>query len=210
MSKLDKLWEQIYEEIRKSTTLDYKGHRLVEGRDFDIVDFVHSHDMAALTYQGKVCFKDKVRLVFKITPDGQDGIRIQRTEEQLPEGIRIGKKIFTLRRGPVEDDALGKCNHIIQEIFVADSTDPDQERQTFIHEIVHAVIKTHCPTLHLPRNVEERFVNEFAKGMLEAIKANPQYFTPPVCKAPYIPVEMETITFDESEEDIINAGECDL
>lgn len=62
-----------------------------------------------------------------------------------------------------------------QEIVVACEGNAAYQQTVFLHELTHAIIQNYCEGIMSDYD-EERFTEQFAKGLYQVIKDNPEIF----------------------------------
>lgn len=93
-----------------------------------------------------------------------------------PAAVRVGYAeyaVLALSRG--DDDAGshdGFCQHDRLEIRIDPTPAPARQRETLLHEILHAVAEQYA--LGLSDKAEERAVSVFAKGLMAVFRDNPK------------------------------------
>lgn len=206
-------WNEVYAAAPEAISLSLNGRELRQGKDYEITDMAHTADMVVITCSAKPPLSGSKTIILKIVNEGGKFF-LQGSTEPLPDdSIRIGDRIYTVKRGgkPVDkrnDTVLdGFISKHDQTIFIADDLPPELERETFIHEILHGCIELYTPLVRKKLSVdeEERFVTALARGIAETLARNPKYFA---AKPQYTPVEMEIIRFDDKEA-TEDANECD-
>ncbi len=84
--------------------------------------------------------------------------------------LKIIGKTYTIQYASVElmDDKHGNCATDKCRIWITEDQHPDQEADTRLHEVLHAI----WYAMGLPRNNEERIVSQLATGLLAVLKDN--------------------------------------
>lgn len=99
---------------------------------------------------------------------------------KIPEKIKISGYNYTVER-PQESfvDGLSVCDgiHDINNLLikVARRGCPDYQNTVFLHEVVHGIIHNYCSGI-LSDYDEERFTEQFAKGLYQVLSDNPDIF----------------------------------
>lgn len=99
---------------------------------------------------------------------------------KIPEKVKISGYDHTVSR--VEkafacdgDVCHGIYNFITQEIIVANEGNAEYQNTVFLHELTHGIIRNYCDGI-LNEYDEERFVEQFSKGLYQVINDNPDIF----------------------------------
>lgn len=86
-----------------------------------------------------------------------------------PERLRIIGKRWTVRWDYDTPDEYGICDHNAQTLHIQGDLAPDQERDTLLHEVLHAVDEA------MGTNLEEAQVRSLATGLLAVLRDNPSF-----------------------------------
>lgn len=86
----------------------------------------------------------------------------------IPRKLRVLGKTYTVICRKMDDDALGMHKQKSQEIFVRDDLGPDLERDTFLHETIHAIDET------LNLGLTEAQVNSLGAAVYAVLSDNPK------------------------------------
>lgn len=91
-----------------------------------------------------------------------------------PDFMRVNGKTYSVDYCPTEDmeDALGICTNGEQKIEIDDAQLPAEELDTFIHESLHAIVRSmriEFPTYR----AEEAVVDRFGCGLAALFLDNP-------------------------------------
>lgn len=100
---------------------------------------------------------------------------------QMPETLALVGQAFGVSRVPSDDSDLRRDGHtavgstrlVKQRLFVSDNLAPDQERDTLLHEVLHALIGIVRPSFS--DRVEEEFVQLLTPLLLDALRRNPGF-----------------------------------
>ena len=95
----------------------------------------------------------------------------------IPQQIKIGGFNYHVERidgAFVSDGAAldGEHRFADKKIKVSTNGCPDYQDLVFIHEICHAIIAHYTPEL----NQDEKFVEQFSKGLNQVLVDNPKVF----------------------------------
>lgn len=95
------------------------------------------------------------------------------TDPKAPpfKSIRIAGKRHTVRFGVASDDLDCDCGEYLPEalrISIRENLAPDEERETLLHEVMHAV---ECQQ---NLRVSEKVIRQLSIGIYEALKNNPE------------------------------------
>ena len=84
--------------------------------------------------------------------------------------LKIIGKTYTIQYASVDlmEDKQGDCAPDKCRIWITEDQHPDQEADTRLHEVLHAI----WYAMGLPRNNEERIVSQLATGLLAVLKDN--------------------------------------
>lgn len=93
----------------------------------------------------------------------------------LPRSVRVFGKVYTVLRERPADGSLGECEFEATAIRVAPDAAPVLQADTFLHEVLHAIL--HEMQVCLPYKTEEKAVNAIATGLTGVLQDNPE-----VCK----------------------------
>lgn len=99
----------------------------------------------------------------------------------IPRTVRIGGYTYSIER-PAESFVSagsvcdGDCVFMEQRIRVASVGNSQYQQTVFLHEVAHAIIEHFCFGI-LSCDEEERFVEEFSKGLYAFISENQSVFT---------------------------------
>lgn len=92
--------------------------------------------------------------------------------------LRLGNSVYWVEPLPAEIatelNKFGDCNRITKQIRVEDGlAQASGELETYIHEILHAIVVEH----HVPLtdDNEEQIVDPFGAGITQAIIDNPEF-----------------------------------
>lgn len=94
--------------------------------------------------------------------------------------IKVGPAIYTVRKAHVPDSnqngQFGSCDNIAKEIDIRVGMQPEQELQTLMHELLHAVINEYAlrQAVGMEPDEEEVIVDLMALGLTQAFSASPQ------------------------------------
>jgi hypothetical protein len=88
-----------------------------------------------------------------------------------PERLKILGKPFTIKwlTAEMSPDLLGECDSDGQEITVRDGQPLEQEQDTLLHEVCHAVDEA------MDAKMKETQVKKLATGLLAVLKDNPSF-----------------------------------
>lgn len=95
----------------------------------------------------------------------------------IPKTVKIGGYDYVVERvkGPFPSgDIVCVGAHTASQTLIRVSDDGNQSYQetTFLHELCHGIVYVYCGE----RDYEEEFVTQFAKGLYQVIKDNPNIF----------------------------------
>ena len=91
-----------------------------------------------------------------------------------PSAVRVIGKTYAVvwtRGRPLDDGNAGEMDPDKQRLHIRDGTPLEQEQDTLLHEVVHAIDH------ELDLKFSERQVRAFATGLLACFKDNPRFFT---------------------------------
>lgn len=91
-----------------------------------------------------------------------------------PERIKVISKRFTIHyvpeaTGELSDEKMGLCDTLNQNIWVQDDLKEDTQRETLLHEILHAISD------EMGLNLTEEQVAGTAIGVLAVLMDNPSF-----------------------------------
>ena len=101
-----------------------------------------------------------------------------------PKKVAVGHVVYDIR----EEDRLseitgtsGTCGQDVQVILIDTQLGPDQERETVLHELLHAIFYATSASKMLEelekvadvKDLEERFIQPVAGRLLEVLRDNP-------------------------------------
>lgn len=99
-----------------------------------------------------------------------------------PKTVKVGAHTYdvywdeeTWRSLDDIDNVVGKARHREQKLYIKPGQGPDEEANTFLHELLHAVMHM-SPDVYNMRNVsdpEEYLVEAWAPWLLQVIRDNP-------------------------------------
>jgi hypothetical protein len=99
----------------------------------------------------------------------------------FPQKVKVGHVRYTLRveKGLASiAGATGTCGEDTQLILVDDQVGPDQERDTVLHELLHAIFFASNVKSILPgddtKELEEKLILSTATRLLELLRDNPK------------------------------------
>ena len=98
---------------------------------------------------------------------------------KIPEKIKIAGYTYKIER-PAEPfvSNLSACDGLhsfdTQTIKVSKSGNEAYQNTVFLHELVHGIIASYCTADCYD---EEKFVEQFSKGLYQVVTDNPQIFT---------------------------------
>ncbi len=98
----------------------------------------------------------------------------------ITEKVKIGGYMYNVQR-PVAPFPSADCSNVCdgehnfpqQLIKVAFAGTKEYQDTVFLHEICHAIVAVYCNDVG---NDEEKFVEQFAKGLYQVITDNPEIF----------------------------------
>jgi len=85
-----------------------------------------------------------------------------------PTKIRILGKVFKVSYEGCPEDLVGQCDTDAQLIYVRDGLPLEQEADTLLHEVIHAIDEA------MDCNMKETQVKKIATGLLAVMKDNPR------------------------------------
>lgn len=91
-----------------------------------------------------------------------------------PAKLKILGKPFKVEFGnsaPLEDGDMGDCNTEGQAITIREGQPLDNEQDSVLHEVIHAVSD------YMEINLKEGQVTKLATGLLAVLKDNPKFVT---------------------------------
>lgn len=93
-----------------------------------------------------------------------------------PKTLRVGTFKFDVVMDPTlaEERAAGRMKFIAQEILLQPGQAPDYERDTVLHESIHAVIAAVGFTNWFPEDKEEELVRTLSPLILQLLRDNPR------------------------------------
>lgn len=86
-----------------------------------------------------------------------------------PERLRVIGKRWTVRWDYDNADEYGICDHNSQTLHIQSNLAPDTERDTLLHEVLHAVDEA------MGTHLEEAQVRSLATGLLAVLADNPSF-----------------------------------
>lgn len=90
----------------------------------------------------------------------------------IPKTIRIlGKTYEVVKKGSEvwDEDKFGQCDDAGQKIYLRGGLGGDMERDTLLHEILHAI------DFHEKAGLKERQVETMAAGFYAVLRENPDF-----------------------------------
>lgn len=90
----------------------------------------------------------------------------------LPRSIRVGPFTWTVSYDPFLMDAVGETKAEQLTIRLKPGHAPDYERDTLVHELIHACL-VHSP-LELDHDLEEKICLALAPALLDTLRRNPK------------------------------------
>ena len=86
-----------------------------------------------------------------------------------PDRVRVMGKVYSITYIENSDaiESNGVCKNDTLSILIADELPPDEERDTLLHEIVHAVDN------QISIGLTEKKVRQIATGLMQVILDNP-------------------------------------
>ena len=99
---------------------------------------------------------------------------------KIPEKIKISGYNHSVKRTEksfVSDDTVcdGLYDFYKQEIIVSKEGNTAYQETVFLHELTHGIIRNYCDGIMSDYD-EERFTEQFAKGLYQVINDNPDVF----------------------------------
>lgn len=100
---------------------------------------------------------------------------------KIPEKVKVASKDYIViceeKTLTLDGSQLyGKCCYDKQEIHIDSGLQKeDGQKATFIHEVLHAIARDR--EINFGDADEELLINQFAKGLYQAIKDNPNIFS---------------------------------
>lgn len=93
---------------------------------------------------------------------------------KAPDRLRVGPHVWRVRRRALDADGelYGRTEEQRLLITIAPGRAPSQERDTLLHELLHA-LWSHC-ALDQDDDEQERIVRSLAPWLLAALRDNPQ------------------------------------
>lgn len=102
----------------------------------------------------------------------------------FPSRVKVGHAKYKVRYEQnlaSISGANGTCGEDVQEILIDPLMGPDMERDTVLHEILHAVFHLSDVRAHLPKDdngdakeSEEKIIRPLATRLLELLQDNPK------------------------------------
>jgi hypothetical protein len=98
----------------------------------------------------------------------------------FPKKVSVGHVRYTVRieKGLASiAGASGTCGEDMQLILIDDQLGPDQERETVLHELMHAIVHAtgHRKALEeVDKNFEELLVYSMSVRLIELLRDNPK------------------------------------
>lgn len=93
---------------------------------------------------------------------------------RIPEKVKVGGMVYTVNLTENLINGMtfiGETNPELAVINIRESIDPNRQRSTFIHELLHAVA-THLGYVEH----DEKQIDEFANALYAVIVDNPEMF----------------------------------
>jgi hypothetical protein len=88
----------------------------------------------------------------------------------IPTSIKVNGRHYFVARESL-DGACGRCDSNIGTIFIAPHEDGFEERDTVLHEVMHAVLRQQGRRY---TKAEEVYVTALATGLLGCLRDNPK------------------------------------
>ena len=112
--------------------------------------------------------------VGKVTFEDSDYVQICTNWNERPERIKIISKRFTVDyveegTGGLPDTDKGQCDSLRQKILVEEGLEYDTEKETVLHEVLHAVSD------EMALDLSEEQVDGGARGILAVLMDNPSF-----------------------------------
>lgn len=94
-----------------------------------------------------------------------------KTDRQKPPSkVQVGAIRYTIINEPLEGDA-GETREYFQRIAISTGMGPDAERDTMLHEVLHAIWRQ---TPFRQHDEEERIIQALAPALLDTLRRNPK------------------------------------
>lgn len=90
----------------------------------------------------------------------------------LPRQLRIGPMTWSVTLDPLLSDAVGETRAQKLTIRLAPGQAPDYERDTLLHEVMHAILIHNA--LELEHDFEEKLCLTLAPALLDTLRRNPR------------------------------------
>ena len=101
----------------------------------------------------------------------------------IPRFIQVGARRYSIRCSQADIDAEsveqgaelhGMTNTTAMRITLNPKNSPDRQRDTLMHESLHAILDLAGLNQDLGQEMEERVVNRLAPVLLDALRRNPR------------------------------------
>ncbi len=91
----------------------------------------------------------------------------------MPKEVRILGHVYAViyeKLDPANRSSVGKCSSAMQRIMIASTTHKEQQEETLLHEVLHAVV------FELDLDVSEKLIYPLASGLYAVLKDNPKWW----------------------------------
>lgn len=100
---------------------------------------------------------------------------------KIPKKIKVGPfeyAVELLHGGQANaENVFGKANHNQRKIILADDNSEQQQKNTLLHEVIHAVWRVWGMDFQHEKDTEEQVVTVLANGLHTVMLDNPKLFS---------------------------------
>lgn len=101
-------------------------------------------------------------------------------KEKVMYQIKVGPARYTVKKVEglhFDGNVFGLCSSLDKEILIRSGMQPEQEMQTVLHEVLHAVINEYCirNAASMDAEEEEVIVDLIGLGVTQALCSSPEF-----------------------------------
>lgn len=93
-----------------------------------------------------------------------------------PSAVRILGRTYSISYvppSPLQNNNLGLCDNLNQDLYAEDSQTPIEEADSILHEVLHAI--RYSMKVDIDPDTEELVVSALATGLLGVLQDNPEF-----------------------------------